>query len=158
MGARWPWRAGCAKGHEFSGFSGGSDGHCETGECNEPVVREVEKPFGDEPQGQPYIDPLVTRLQEQQREITALQAQLAAAEGKLSAYEAQYKTWVPVTDYQELVDDRDRLRGLVEALPKLRGGFKVHANSVFLDDLDVLHADGVAAALTTLLRARQEMT
>ena len=83
MGARWPWRAWCAEGHEFSGFSGGSDGVCELVGCKALVVRERQEPFPDDPQGAPIPDPLVTRLQEQQQEINTLTARLAR-EGHVS--------------------------------------------------------------------------
>ncbi len=84
MGARWPWEAWCAKGHRSTGFSGGSDGVCNLGDCIEPIVRENQLPFGDEPQGVDIPDPLIVRLQEQQKQIEAL---TTAAEAMRAALE-----------------------------------------------------------------------
>ena len=48
MGARWPWKAKCANGHEYSGFSGGAD---PCGECGaEPVWECAGDSAWDEPE------------------------------------------------------------------------------------------------------------
>ena len=41
MGARWEWSAVCVNGHEFGGFSGGSDGICDV--CESAITEEWPK-------------------------------------------------------------------------------------------------------------------
>ena len=100
MGARWPWEAWCTKGHRSTGFSGGSDGVCGLGDCNEPVVKENELPFyEDEPSGESIPDPLITRLRIQQAEIATLREKLAAVVEVIQTYpgkldEDQFKVWI----------------------------------------------------------------